>query len=342
MKRVAIVLFNLGGPDSPDAIKPFLFNLFKDPAIIRLPWPLRMMLAWLISTRRAPTAREIYDKIGGRSPLLGETEAQAKALVEELDEYDVRTFVCMRYWHPMARETAAEVLAFAPDEVVLLPLYPQFSGTTTGSSFDDWQAAARRVGLDAPTRKVCCYPDQPGFIDALAARVREDLGKASEAGMPRVLFSAHGLPEKYVEAGDPYREQIECTVSAVTEKLAIGDLDYTICYQSRVGRQEWLKPYTKDELMRAGADGVPVVMAPVAFVSEHSETLVELDLEYAALAKEAGVPKYVRVPTVGVAPEFISGLAMLVRKALGDGVETVSWRGGRICSAGFADCPLVG
>lgn len=342
MKRVAVVLFNLGGPDSPDAIRPFLFNLFKDPAIIRLPWPFRMMLAWLISSRRAPTAREIYEKIGGRSPLLGETEAQAKALVEELDEYDVRTFVCMRYWHPMAREVVAEVLAFAPDEVVLLPLYPQFSGTTTASSIDDWQAAARRAGLNTPTRKVCCYPDQPGFIDALATPVREDLGKASEAGKPRVLFSAHGLPEKYVEIGDPYREQIECTVSALAEKLGISDLDYTICYQSRVGRQEWLKPYTEDEIKRAGADGVPVVMVPIAFVSEHSETLVELDMKFAALAKEVGVPKFVRVPTVGVAPEFIDGLAALVRKALQDGVETVSWRGGRICSAGFADCPLVG
>ncbi len=175
-QRTAVVLFNLGGPDSPRAVRPFLFNLFNDPAIIELPQPLRWLAARLISRRRAPVAREIYRHLGGRSPLLENTERQARALEEELsrdtvDLGEVRVFIAMRYWHPRADRVASEVAAFAPDRVVLLPLYPQYSATTTGSSLGEWHGAAARAGLSVPTDAVCCYPEAPGMVEAMAAAI---------------------------------------------------------------------------------------------------------------------------------------------------------------------------
>jgi ferrochelatase len=314
MTRLAVVLFNLGGPDGPDAVQPFLFNLFNDPAIIGAPRPVRWLLAKLISTRRAPVARQIYAHLGGGSPLLPNTEAQARALATALGA-DASVFVAMRYWAPRATETAAKVKAFAPERVVLLPLYPQFSTTTTGSSLDDWRRAAAAVGLNVPTSALCCYPVQAGFIAALAAAIRPALEAAGSHGTPRLLLTAHGLPKKIVATGDPYQIQVEQTAAALVAALGIGGLDWTVCYQSRVGPLEWIGPATDDEIRRAGRDRVPVVIAPIAFVSEHSETLVELDIDYRHLAESAGVPDYRRVPTVAAAPAFIGGLAALVRQA---------------------------
>lgn len=316
MTRLAVVLFNLGGPDRPEAVQPFLFNLFNDPAIIRLPQPLRWGLATLISRRRAPVAAEIYRPLGGGSPLLPNTQAQAQALEQALDGMGtVKVFIAMRYWHPRSDETAAAVKAFAPDEIVLLPLYPQFSTTTTASSLKDWTASARRAGLAAPTRTVCCYATESGFIEAAAALIRPAYEKAAAAGKPRLLFTAHGLPQRVVDGGDPYQKQVEATAAAIVKRLALPDLDAVISYQSRVGPLEWLKPYTEDELQRAGADKVPLVVVPIAFVSEHSETLVELDITYREEALKLGVPLYERVATVGTQPAFIAGLAGLVRDA---------------------------
>jgi protoporphyrin/coproporphyrin ferrochelatase len=341
MSKLAVVLFNLGGPDSPNAVRPFLFNLFNDPAIIGAPGPLRWLLAHLISTRRAPVARRIYAEIGGRSPLLGLTRDQANALQARLAALgEVRVFVAMRYWHPMADETAAEVKAFDPQTIVLLPLYPQFSTTTTGSSLADWRRAAGRAGIDAPTKTVCCYPVQDGLIAAQAKLVRSGLEKARPAGTPRVLFSAHGLPERIIEKGDPYQRQVEQTAQAVVNKVGIADLDWGVCYQSRVGPLMWIGPSTIDELKRAGNDRVPVVVVPIAFVSEHSETLVELDIEYKALADAAGVPAYVRVPAVGTDEDFIDGLARVV-KAADENPQPMAWgRDGECCSPAFTGCPL--
>ena len=196
MSRVAVVLFNLGGPDSPEAVQPFLLNLFSDPAIIRAPAPIRWLLARMISRRRAPVAREIYAELGGGSPLLPNTRAQAKALEtalgSSLDDEAVRVFVAMRYWHPFAAETAAEVADFMPDQVILLPLYPQYSTTTSQSSLDDWAGAAKAAGIDAPAQAICCYPVQSGFIEATAVQVRAALEETPGA---RLLFSAHGLPK---------------------------------------------------------------------------------------------------------------------------------------------------
>ncbi|WP_322097165.1 ferrochelatase [Pelagibius sp. Alg239-R121] len=329
MTKTAIVLFNLGGPDTPAAVQPFLFNLFNDPAIIRLPNPFRWGLAKVISKRRAPIAREIYENLGGGSPLLPNTKVQAKALEAALmteepesggDKF--KTFIAMRYWHPFSDEAAREVKAYDPDQILLLPLYPQFSTTTTGSSVTDWNRSASKAGLTAPTKTVCCYPSDPGFVSEVIARLRPALNKASEAGKPRVLFSAHGLPKKIVEAGDPYQEQVEESAAAVVDALNEPELDWVICYQSRVGPLEWIGPSTDSEIERAGQDKVPLVVVPIAFVSEHSETLVELDIEYRELAEKQGVPAYIRVPTVNDGSAFIEGLARRVRGAL-DGTASL-------------------
>jgi len=312
--RRAVVLFNLGGPDSPSAVRPFLFNLFNDPSILGLPQPLRFMLARLLSARRAVTAGENYNRIGGSSPLLANTRAQADALQAALGD-DTRVYVAMRYWHPMSDETVAAVKAYAPDEIVLLPLYPQFSTTTTASSHREWMRAARAAGLDQPCRTICCHPTEPGFVTALADLIRPALAEADRYGKPRVLFSAHGLPKKVVRAGDPYQWQVEQTAAAVVRALAMPELDHVVCYQSRVGPLEWIGPYTETELERAGRERVPLVVVPLSFVSEHSETLVELDMDYRDRAEKHGVPAYLRVPTVSTHPAFIAGLARLVTAA---------------------------
>jgi ferrochelatase len=342
MARIAVVLFNLGGPDRPESVRPFLFNLFNDPAIIALPGPLRWLVATLISSRRAPVAREIYAHIGGRSPLLEQTEEQARALEAALGGGDeIKAFVAMRYWHPMTEAAVQAVVDFAPDEVVLLPLYPQYSTTTSGSSLAAWEHAARAAGMTAPTRAVCCYPTETGLIAAHVAAIAPALAQAAQTGTPRLLLSAHGLPEKVIARGDPYQWQVECTAAAIAAGLADDGLDWTVCYQSRVGPMKWIGPSTDDEIRRAGRDGVPLVVVPIAFVSEHSETLVELDIEYRKLAEEAGVPAYLRVPAPRTAADFIAGLADLVRRAR-QGPGLVSEAGGRICPGNCARCPQVG
>lgn len=338
MARTAVVLFNLGGPDRPEAVEPFLYNLFSDPSIIGLPGWLRRFVARRISRRRAPTARRIYAELGGGSPLLPNTEAQARALEARLSgaEGELRVFPCMRYWHPMSDAVARAVREFDPATVVLLPLYPQFSTTTTGSSVRVWREAAAAAGLEAPTRLVCCYPSAAGFVAAAAELVRGALDEAGPGA--RVLFSAHGLPKRIVAKGDPYQEQVERTAAAIAAAAELAPGSWVVCYQSRVGPLEWIGPATDAEVRRAGADRVPVVMAPIAFVSEHSETLVELDIEYRRLATASGVPRYVRVPTVGTHPRFIDALAGLVRDALNDDRATRSEIGGRLCSPGRAGC----
>jgi len=337
--KTAVVLYNLGGPDGPDAVQPFLFNLFNDPAILRQPAPIRWLLARLISIRRAPVAKKIYDEIGGGSPILGETKKQAEALESVLAETgDFRVFIAMRYWHPFAEECAAEVADWQPDRVILMPLYPQFSTTTTESFLKIWPIAARKAGLSAETVSLCCYPAENGFVAAIADLARPAIEEARKTGTPRVLFSAHGIPKKFVADGDPYQAHVEMTVAAVLEQLAMPDLDHLICYQSRVGPVEWLKPYTDHAITEAATEGRPIVVVPVAFVSEHSETLVELDIEYKKLATDLSAPAYIRVPTVGAAPAYIEGLAAMVGDA-GSRKGIFPHGDVCVCPAGATACP---
>lgn len=344
-RRVAIVLFNLGGPDSPAAIKPFLLNLFRDKAILRVPFFVRPFLARIIARSRLKPATENYAILGGRSPLLELTQAQAQALEAALPDLEAKCFIAMRYWHPMSLEAARAVKAWGPDEIVLLPLYPQWSTTTTGSSLTAWREAAASAGLVAPTTTLCCYPTHPGFAAATAALVRtgwEQARAALDPAVPlRVLFSAHGLPEAIVQAGDPYQWQVEQTVQAVLAAWGAPGIDSAICYQSRATPQKWIDPSTEAEIERAAHERVALLVVPIAFVSEHSETLVELDVEYRQLADRLGVPGYFRVPTQNSDPGFIAALADLVRHARAAGPGLCSHVGGRFCDARHADCPFA-
>ena len=340
--KLAVVLFNLGGPDSPEAVEPFLRNLFSDPAIISLPAIIRLPLARLIARRRAPVARKIYEHIGGRSPIFEHTRLQANALEAALsrDGVEAKAFVAMRCWHPFSDGAARAAKAFAPDRIVLLPLYPQYSTTTSASSLKDWARAAKKADLKAPTSRVCCYPYEPGFVAGMAARIGEVADGLKPGIAYRLLLSAHGLPKRTIARGDPYQWQVEQSAAAVVKALTkidgLPELEAVVCYQSRVGPLQWIGPATDAEITRAGQDGKGVILAPIAFVSEHSETLVELDIEYRKLADEAGVPDYRRAATVGIQADFINGLAGLVRAAL-DG-KTVTCGNGRICPPNHKRC----
>jgi ferrochelatase len=340
-EKIAIVLMNLGGPDSPAAIRPFLVNLFRDPAILRVPFFVRPLLARIIALARLKPATANYAILGGKSPLLQLTQEQARALEAALPELDARCFIAMRYWHPFSDAAARAVRDWDPDRVLLLPLYPQYSTTTTGSSVLAWQDAAARLGISKPTTTLCCYHSDRDYAAATAVL----LARALEGAPPgaRVLFSAHGLPENIVKAGDPYQFQIERTVAAVLRAPALAahveGLDWTVCYQSRATPQKWIGPSTDEEVERAGRERKPLVVVPIAFVSEHSETLVELDVEYAELAHKAGVPEYIRVPTQNSDAGFIAALAELARGALARGNGLCSFAGGRTCPTQHRDCP---
>jgi ferrochelatase len=346
MQRVAVVLFNLGGPDAPDSVRPFLENLFTDPAILRVPGFIRPWLGKFIAKRRTKAASENYAIIGGKSPLLELTEEQGRNLEAALNasgQAEYRCFVAMRYWHPMSDAAARAVKAWAPDSVLLLPLYPQYSTTTTGSSVTAWGQAAAKAGLAVPTTTLCCYHSDDGFAAATAAIVQAAYGRARAALAPevplRVLFSAHGLPESIVKRGDPYQWQVERTVTSVVAQLDIPGLDHIVCYQSRVTPQKWIGPSTEEELERAGHDKAAVLVCPIAFVSEHSETLVELDVEYREEAERLGVPGYFRVPAQNSDPAFIMALRDLALRATGGDRPLCSFAGARQCPKAFGDCP---
>jgi protoporphyrin/coproporphyrin ferrochelatase len=335
--KLAVVLFNLGGPDGPAAVRPFLRNLFEDPAVISLPAVLRRPLATMIARRRERAAQANYDLIGGASPLLAETRAQAQALEARLralaGDVETRVFVAMRYWRPFASETAREVAEFAPDEIALLPLYPQYSTATTASSLKDWYAAYRGPGR---WRAICCYPTSEGLLQAHAEAIRQTWRSAGSPEGVRLLFSAHGLPQKVIDAGDPYAAQVEATAARIAARVPEFD-DWRVCYQSRVGPLKWLTPATDDEVRRAGAEGKGVLIAPIAFVSEHVETLVELDHDYARVAHEAGCRPYLRAPTPGVHEPFIDDLAHGALISLGRSGDARP-HGPWLCPAGLTKC----
>ncbi len=322
MNKTAIILFNLGGPDCKAAIKPFLFNFFMDKNIIRLPYIFRFLLAKFIAVKRSRNeANTGYAALGYKSPLLENTIDQANALEKCLSipsETEFKVFPCMRYWHPMAQEVVRDVKAFDPDFVVLLPLYPQYSTTTSRSSFEAWNAAAKCGGLDLPFSEIEAYPTQEGFIQASAQNIRGAYDTLLKEGHknPRILLSAHGLPESIIKAGDPYQSHCEASAKAIIKATGIKEPDWVLCYQSRVGPQKWIGPDIVDEIDRAGKDQKAILVYPLAFVNEHIETLVEIEIEYRVLAKEKNVPAFKRVETVGTHPFFIEGLADLVREAM--------------------------
>lgn len=341
-RRIAIVLFNLGGPDSLSAVKPFLFNLFNDPAIITAPAPLRWAIATLISTTRNRSAQANYALMGGASPLVPETKRQAEALSEHLADRvgwadrEARVFIAMRYWKPFVADAAAAVRAWKADEVVLLPLYPQYSTTTTASSLAAWSQA---YGKDGPQpRTICCFPDEAELAGAHAELILSTWRNAGAPDNVRVLFSAHGLPKRTIERGDPYQWQVEQTGAAIARMLPT-DWETEICYQSRVGPLEWIGPSTEASIAKAGAERKAVIVAPIAFVSEHIETLVELDREYAEKAHEAGVSVYLRAPALGVHARFIGLLGDLVDQSLAAPKPGLASPPQRICPAACGACP---
>lgn len=344
-KKVAVVLFNLGGPTGKKTIYPFLVNFFMDRNIIPLPVFFRFFLSRLIAIRRSTgPALEAYSVMGGSSPLLENTLAQQEALLKELQKNsddDIRVYTAMRYWHPMADSVVPQVQAFNPDELVLLSLYPQMSSTTFWSSLTDWLRVAKEYGYEKTPRVICCYPQQKGFIAASVKNIREkiDACKKATGRLPRLLFSAHSLPLSVIKNGDPYENQCRQTADAIVRELNIPDLDYRICYQSKVGVQEWLGPQTEDEIKEASKNNIPLIIYPHAFVSEHVETIVELGHEYRHVAEELNTPFYDVVPTVGTNPEFISGLAQMVLAHQGEtGVYTETEQGDGKCSEEFIWC----
>lgn len=315
MKKVAVVLFNLGGPTSLEGVKPFLFNLFKDKNIINLPGIVRYPLAWLISTLRTKKAQGIYAQLGGKSPLNENTQKQCAALENALSHAGIKAkvFMCMRYAPPMTDVVAKDVLAYNPDEIVLLPLYPQYSTTTTKSSMEAWCEAFKGK---IKTHSLCCYPHNDGFIQAYQDMILEHLQSIPIKNNIKLLFSAHGLPQDIVDAGDPYAFQVEASTKAIMAHEKFKDIPYQICYQSKVGPKKWLTPSLDDAIQACAAEKVGAVVVPVSFVSDHSETLVELDIQYKEVADELKLPHYSRIMAVGDHPKFISGLAHMVQGML--------------------------
>ena len=341
MKK-AVILFNLGGPDKLESVEPFLFNLFNDPAILNLPKILRYPLAKLISNRRAPIAKKIYEELGGFSPILKLTEEQSNQLEKTLNssqkEDEYKTFIAMRCWHPRAIEAVKKLKVFNPDEVVLFPLYPQYSAATSGSSIKEWNDLCKDENFHVKTSTICCYPTDEYFINAHVGLIKEKIINLQNF---KLIFSAHGLPEKNIKKGDPYQWQVEQTVKKIIEKMNIENLDYILSYQSRVGPLKWIGPSTDTIIIKYSKEGKNLVIVPIAFVSEHSETLVELDIEYRRLADENKCKNYIRIPALGVNESFIKGITNLILKK-----EENEFRDGMCppkqkCPTNFIKCPCL-
>jgi ferrochelatase len=341
MKK-AVILFNLGGPDKIENVEPFLFNLFNDPAILNLPSFIRFPLAKLISNRRAPIAKKIYEEIGGSSPILKLTQEQSTALEKKLNTDDViseyKCFIVMRCWHPRAEEVIKDVKDYNPDEVILLPLYPQYSAATSGSSIKEWKDICKKNKFETKTCTICCYPTDRNFI--LAHKV-EIIKKIINLKNYKLIFSAHGLPEKNIKKGDPYQWQVEQSVNKIVESLKIENLDWVLSYQSRVGPLKWIGPSTDDIIVENSKLGKHIVLVPIAFVSEHSETLVELDIEYKELADKNGCQNYTRVPALGTNENFIKAMSELIIKKEEYNYDNKFYPPKIHCPNNFKKCPCL-
>lgn len=326
--RVGVLLLNLGGPERIQDVKPFLYNLFSDPEIIRLPLAaMQKPLAWLISSLRSGKSQQAYRSIGGGSPLRRITKQQAQELQTSLRQkgVDATSYVAMRYWHPFTESAVADLKADGVDQVIVLPLYPHFSISTSGSSFRELQRLRNTDSAFSrlPIRCIRSWYDHPGYIQALANLIAREILACEDPATAHIFFSAHGVPKSYVEdAGDPYQLEIVACSKLILEQLRqqLGYSNpFTLAYQSRVGPVEWLKPYTEDALQELGEQGVKdLVVVPISFVSEHIETLEEIDIDYRELATAAGVKNFRRVPALDTDPAFIAALTDLVEQAMAE------------------------
>ena len=319
---IGIVLFQLGGPDTYDAVEPFMYNLFTDPDIIDFPLAglIRKPLARFISKRRSREVIEYYQQMGGPSPILDITNKQAADLRAELrkrdPEHSYHAFVAMRYWHPLTEETVEQVKAVGVDRLILLPLYPQYSKTTTNSSYKEWIRQINGTSLeDIPTTFIESYHDFPPYIDSVVHRIEQGITDCCDAKEPlHILFSAHGVPKKVIDSGDPYEKQIRETIKAVTDTLST-PYPHHLSFQSKVGPEKWLEPSTQAILQHLGKDGIKhLFVVPIAFVSDHSETLYELNIQDREIAEDAGIEHYHVMEGLNDSPEFINALAKLVLK----------------------------
>ncbi|WP_457642523.1 ferrochelatase [Persephonella sp.] len=309
MAKLGVILMNMGGPDSLEAIEPFLYNLFSDHDIIQIPRLIQKPVAKLISKIRAKKTLKYYEVMGGKSPQKEQTIEQAENLQEELGDM-FKVVVALRYWHPFTEEALNELFKEEVEKIILLPLYPQYSRTTTGSSFNEFYRQFKKFGKNIPVVEVKSYHNHPLFIQAWVENIKSTVPDYEDY---HFLFSAHSLPEKIIKKGDPYKDQVEETVKLIMEYFPAQD--YSLAYQSKVGPVKWLEPMTEDKIVELAEKGTKKLMViPVAFVSEHSETLYELDIEYGELAKEKGIEKYVRVPTLKSHPTFIKALKDVVLK----------------------------
>ena len=328
MKK-AIILFNLGGPDKIENVEPFLFNLFNDPAILNLPTLLRYPLAKLISN-------------GGSSPILRLTKEQSNVLENKLnqtqtqDEY--KCFIVMRCWHPRAKNVIKDVQLFKPDEIVLMPLYPQYSAATSGSSIKEWKDVCKKNNYNIKTSTICCYPTDQNFINA---HTKEIIKKIKDLKNFKLIFSAHGLPEKNIKKGDPYQWQVQQSVKKIVENLNYENLDWILSYQSRVGPLKWIGPSTEDIIIENSKIGKHIVLVPIAFVSEHSETLVELDIEYKEIADSNGCKNYTRVPALGINEDFIKAMSELIIKKNDYKINESLYPPKIQCPSNFKKCPCL-
>ena len=322
-RRVGVVLFQLGGPDTLAAIEPFLYNLFCDPDIIDFPFARigRKPLAKLISTTRARKVQHHYATIGGGSPIRRFTEQQALALESELAhrDLDARCFVAMRYWHPFTSEAIAELQAAQCDEVVLLPLYPQYSSTTSGSSLTEWQRLFRG---DVPVHSIETFYRHPAYLDAVIEKIEDALARFPVSARAEIVFSAHSVPLSVIAKGDPYQRHIEETVQLLMERGGWPN-PHRLCYQSKVGASKWLQPSLHRTLHDLAAEKArEVCVVPVAFVSDHVETLGEINHEAREEARRLGITQFEMSAGLNDSPKFISALGQLVLQALGKGVES--------------------
>ena len=319
-ERIGVLLFNLGGPERLVDVRPFLFNLFSDPDIIRLPFRfMQKPLAWFISTQRYKKSSSYYEQIGGGSPLRKITDEQAQALEKELTGRGVRArvYVAMRYWNPFTEEALEQIARDGITHLVVLPLYPQFSISSTGSSLNRMNKVIKEKRLESIRSSVICsWQDDTNYIKSLAGMVREELAKFAdpEPKDTTIIFSAHSVPVRYIEEGDPYLEYTRQTFKLVMEEVGI-HYPHTLSFQSRVGPVKWLRPSTEETLRKLASEGVSqILMVPISFVSEHSETLYEMDILYKGVADEVGIKEYRRVPALNCRPDFIAALADLVQR----------------------------